>query len=64
VSFLAWKGCRTESVGESPPTAEKVGLCALEGDPAAYNQKSIDVRAVVSHGLNDFTLSDPRCERR
>ena len=49
---------------EWPPAGEKVSLCALQTDPAAYNHKIIDVRAVVSHGLNDFTLSEPRCEPR
>jgi hypothetical protein len=56
-------GTEAEIVRE-PPKAAKVALCALEADPAAYNHKVIDVRAVVSHGLNDFTLSDPSCERR
>ena len=55
---------RSKSVRESAPTASKVTLCGLQADPAAYNHKMIDVRGVVSHGLNDFTLSDPRCEPR
>ena len=46
------------------PAGEKVSLCALQTNPAAYNHKMIDVRAIVSHGLNDFTLSDPQCEPR
>ena len=49
---------------ESPPPAEKVSMCALQADPAAYNHKLIEVRAVVSHGFEDFTLSDPRCKPR
>lgn len=55
---------RAGFVRESPPRAQRVSLCTLQADPAAYNHKMIDVRAVVSHGLNDFTLSDSRCEPR
>src|SRR5262245_33028321 len=60
-----WPGTnvRSEIVREPPPPSEKVSLCALQADPAAYNHKMIDVRAVVSHGFEDFTLSDPRCTR-
>ena len=64
VAFWLGQGGRTEIVGESRPTAKTVGLCALQADPAAYNHKMIDIRAVVSHGFEDFTLSDPGCERR
>jgi hypothetical protein len=66
IAVLFWLGTggRSGIVRESPPTAEKVSMCALQADPASYNHKMIDVRAVVSHGFEDFTLSDPRCERR
>jgi hypothetical protein len=59
-----WLGTdqRSQGVQEPPPTSEKVSVCALQADPAAYNHKLIDVRAVVSHGFERFTLSDPRCE--
>jgi hypothetical protein len=55
---------RAGIVRESPPPAQKVSLCALQADPDKYNHKMIDVRAAVSHGFEDFTLSDPRCEPR
>jgi len=66
MAVALWAGTdgRSEIMREWPPAGEKVSLCALQTDPAAYNHKIIDVRAVVSHGLNDFTLSDPRCEPR
>jgi len=66
IAVVFWPAAagRSEIVSESPPTVEKVSLCALQSNPATYNHKIIDVRAVVSHGLNDFTLSDPRCEPR
>ena len=54
---------RSEFAQKSPSTSQKVNTCALQADPARYNHKMIDVRAVVSHGFEDFTLSDPRCER-
>lgn len=55
---------RSEIVQKSPRTIETVTLCALQADPASYNHKMIDIRAVVSHGFEDFTLSDPRCPPR
>ena len=60
-----WPGTegRSEIVREPPPIIEKVTMCALQADPGAYNHKVIEVRGVVSHGFEDFTLSDPRCER-
>lgn len=61
-AFWLGAGERFEIVRQSTPTAQKVSLCALQANAAAYNHKMIDVRAVVSHGLNDFTLLDPRCE--
>lgn len=65
ITAAFWLGtdAHSEIVRESPPAGEKVSVCALQADPAAYNHKMIDVRAVVSHGLNDFTLSDPGCKR-
>jgi hypothetical protein len=64
VSFWFASQGQAEIVRESPPTGEKVSICALQADPAAYNHKVIEVRGVVSHGFEDFTLSDPRCQRR
>lgn len=66
IAMAFWLGTdgRSKIVQELPRTAEKVSQCALQADPAAYNHKMIDIRGVVSHGLNDFTLSDPRCEPR
>jgi hypothetical protein len=64
VAFWLGTDARSEIVRESPPTGEKVSVCPLQADPAAYNHKVIEVRGVVSHGFEDFTLSDPGCERR
>ncbi len=61
--WLAAEG-HAKMVRESPPTGEKVSMCALQADPAAYDHTLIDVRGVVSHGFEDFTLSDPRCKPR
>ena len=38
-----------------------VTLCDLAADPAAYDHRSIEITAFVSHGFEDFTLFDPRC---
>jgi len=61
--FLAC-GRRARRDGAGVASREKVSACALQADPAAYGYKMIEVRGVVSHGFEDFTLSDPRCERR
>jgi hypothetical protein len=50
------------TVAEGAPGSEKVTTCALRADPATYDHKLIDVRGVVSHGLENFTLSDSRCD--
>ena len=66
IAVAFWLGTdgRAEIVPESLPAGEKVGACSLQSEPAAYNHKVIDVRGVVSHGFEDFTLSDPRCKPR
>src|SRR4029453_8843235 len=65
IAVTLWLGTdgRAEIVPESPPAGEKVGVCALQSDPAAYNHKVIEVRGVVSHGFEDFTLSEPSCKQ-
>ena len=40
---------------------EKVAVCALKADPAAYNHRLIEVTGFVSHGFEDFSLFDPEC---
>jgi hypothetical protein len=40
---------------------DRVTLCQLKRDPAAYNHKLVEVSGIVSHGFEDFTLSDPTC---
>ena len=66
IAVAFWLGTdgRAEIVPGSPPAGEKVGVCALQSEPAAYNHKLIEMRGVVSHGFEDFTLSDPRCKPR
>jgi len=43
---------------------EKVTLCRLQEDPAAYNHKLIELTGFVSHGFEDFGLFDPSCPAR
>src|SRR5215510_3693408 len=40
---------------------EKLTVCQLKNDPAAYNHKLVEVTAFVSHDFEDFTLIDPAC---
>ncbi len=41
--------------------AQRVTLCEVVADPAAFDRREIEVAAFVSHGFEDFTLFDPRC---
>lgn len=41
--------------------AEKVTLCRLKSEPAAYNHKLVEVTGFISHGFEDFMLRDPQC---
>jgi hypothetical protein len=40
---------------------EKVSLCRLKDDPAKYNHRLVEIAGFVSHGFEDFTISDPSC---
>ena len=50
---------KIDSKVDSKP--EKVTLCQLRTDPAAYNHKLVEVTAFVSKGFENFTLFDPTC---
>jgi hypothetical protein len=43
---------------------EKVAICQLLNDPAAYNHKLVEVTGFFSHGFENSTVSDPGCESR
>jgi hypothetical protein len=45
-------------------TPEKVLVCRVQEDPAAFNHKLIEVTGFVSHGFEDFGLFDPSCPAR
>jgi len=53
-----------ESKQKEGAEPEKVTLCQLKNDRAAYNHKLIQVTGFVSHGFEDFTLIDPSCSSR
>lgn len=60
-------GCSVPRIGinqKENAEPEKVTLCQLVKDRAAYNHKLIQVTGFVSHGFEDFTLSDPGCSSR
>jgi hypothetical protein len=50
-----------ETVPERPPGVEKVSTCALQADPAGHNHKLVEVRGIVSHRFENFTLSETSC---
>jgi hypothetical protein len=39
----------------------KVSYCELADDPAAYNHELVQLTAFVTHGFEDFTLTQPNC---
>jgi hypothetical protein len=43
--------------------AQKATVCGVRANPLAFNHKLIEISGTVSHGLEDFTLSDPGCNR-
>ena len=47
------------SAGEEQP--EKLTVCHLKSDPAAYNHKLVEVTGFVSHDFEDFTIFVPTC---
>jgi hypothetical protein len=51
--------------GQGSPNAStqprSVTYCELAKDPAAYNHKLIRITALVRHGFEEFTLSEPDC---
>lgn len=63
MSIGAWFAANGQSAtvqaGATP--TEKISVCALRRDPAAYNHTLIEVDGIVSHGFEDFTLSGPDC---
>jgi hypothetical protein len=40
---------------------EKITVCQLEQDPAAYNQKQIELTAFASHGFEDSSIFELGC---
>jgi hypothetical protein len=59
VSVLGIGICLSATCRSEEP--QKVSVCQLENDPAAYNHKLVEVEALVSHDFEDFTLFDPIC---
>jgi hypothetical protein len=49
------------SVASCQEQPDRVSLCQLKSDPAAYNHKLLEVTGFVSHDFEDFTLFDPTC---
>jgi len=47
-----------------PETPVEVSICQLKDEPAKYNHKLVKVTGFVSHGFEDFALSDPMCKSR
>ena len=44
--------------------AERVSVCQLKNDPAAFNHHLVEVTAFVSHDFEDFSVFDPDCQSR
>lgn len=52
------------SVEGMTETPTRVSICEIAKDPAAYNQKLIEVTGFVSRGFEDSLLFDPSCSTR
>ena len=51
IPMAFWLGTEVRSeITQPTPAAQKVSLCALQENPATYNHKMIDVRAVFGAG--------------
>lgn len=48
----------TDSLNEAPI---KVSACDLANNPQDFNHKLVEVTGFVSHGFEDFSISDPSC---
>jgi len=63
ITILTLIGCTVSpsAAQEAAEKAQTVSLCQLLQSPAAYNKKLVEVRGVVSHGFESFSLSTPQC---
>ena len=44
--------------------SNKVSLSKLYKNPETYNHKLIRISGLISHGFEQFTLTDPNCRGR
>jgi hypothetical protein len=51
----------TDSLNDEPI---KVSVCDLANNPQDFNRKLVEVTGFVSHGFEDFSISDPSCTTR
>lgn len=52
---------QSPSSSGAAPEPRIVTYCDLAGDPAAFNHKLVRLTAFVTHGFEDFTLTEPSC---
>lgn len=52
---------KSQKLTNAASQPEKISLCELTANPAAYNHKLIEVKGFVSLGFENFTLFDPTC---
>ena len=50
------------SAEHAPESVLNVELCDLMRDRPKYDHKRVQLRALISHGFEDFSLFDPMCE--
>ena len=54
---------RIQSAQTSPLSARDVTFCQVASDPAAYNGELVRLTAFVTHGFEDFSMSEPDCPK-
>ena len=51
----------TQSLSDAPAEPRNVTYCELAKDPAAYNHELLRLTAFVTHGFENFSLTQPNC---
>lgn len=59
--FLPSSAQATQSSSDAVTKPREVSYCELAKDPATHNHELVRLTAFVTHGFEDFLLSQPRC---
>jgi hypothetical protein len=54
-------GLSLARAAQQPSQSETVDVCDLQRNPAGHDHQEIQVSGIVTHGFENFSLSDSRC---